>query len=90
MARWPGGPVAAVRLDLRGHGRSDAAGAPELGDDFAALLTDLVPDGTVVLVGHSLGGMAVMAMADRHTRSWSPTGSPALSYSPPPAATWPR
>jgi len=65
-----GGPFAVVRLDLRGHGRSDAAGAgagvPELGDDLAALLTDLVPDGPVVLVGHSLGGTAVMAMADRH------------------------
>jgi len=68
-AALDGGPYGVVRVDLRGHGRSDAAGragVADLGDDLAALLVEVVPDGPVVLVGHSLGGMAVMAMADRH------------------------
>jgi pimeloyl-ACP methyl ester carboxylesterase len=62
--------VAVVRFDLRGHGASDPAatgiGVPDLGDDLAALIAEVVPDGPVVLAGHSLGGMVVMAMADRH------------------------
>ncbi len=59
-----------VALDLRGHGRSGPAGpgtaVADLGDDLAALVTERVPDGPVVLAGHSMGGMAVMAMADHH------------------------
>ncbi len=30
------------------------------------MLDELVPDGPVVLVGHSMGGMAIMAFAERH------------------------
>ncbi len=60
-----------LRYDHRGHGGSDAAplGAATLGraaDDLAELLTDRVPDGLVVLAGHSMGGMTLMALAERH------------------------
>jgi pimeloyl-ACP methyl ester carboxylesterase len=60
-----------VVYDQRSHGRSGASDAGEatidrLGDDLLHVLTDRVPDGQVVLVGHSMGGMTVMALAERH------------------------
>ncbi|GAT68022.1 alpha/beta hydrolase [Planomonospora sp. ID91781] len=61
-----------VFYDQRGHGGS-AAGAPgactidRLGDDLAAVIERAVPEGLpVVLVGHSMGGMTIMAFAERH------------------------
>ncbi|MGB6455448.1 MAG: alpha/beta hydrolase [Streptosporangiaceae bacterium] len=60
-----------VRWDQRGHGRSDL-GDPrlvsidQLGADLAAVLAATVPgDQRVVLVGHSMGGMTIMALADQ-------------------------
>ncbi|MFD9943983.1 alpha/beta fold hydrolase [Nonomuraea sp. NPDC059023] len=59
-----------VLWDQRSHGRSQRA-APEdstidrLGDDLAEVLERFVP-GPCVLVGHSMGGMTIMALADRH------------------------
>ena len=60
-----------LRHDHRGHGGSDAApdGTATIGtaaDDLAALLADRVPDGPLVLAGHSMGGMTLMALAERH------------------------
>ncbi|MDI2126848.1 alpha/beta fold hydrolase [Yinghuangia seranimata] len=60
-----------VLFDQRSHGRS-GRGAPEtstidqLGTDLYAVLQELVPDGPMVLVGHSMGGMTIMALADQH------------------------
>jgi pimeloyl-ACP methyl ester carboxylesterase len=59
-----------VFWDQRGHGRSamGAAGTAtidHLGADLWAVLREAVPDGPVVLVGHSMGGMTVMALADQ-------------------------
>jgi pimeloyl-ACP methyl ester carboxylesterase len=61
-----------VRWDQRGHGRS-GLGEPgrvsidQLGADLAAVLAATVPgDQRVVLVGHSMGGMTIMALADQH------------------------
>ncbi|MDN5563576.1 MAG: alpha/beta hydrolase [Luteococcus sp.] len=57
--------------DLRGHGRSqrpdDAASCTidRIADDLAELVKAHCP-GPVVLVGHSMGGMALMALAERH------------------------
>jgi len=64
-------PVRVVRYDHRGHGSSDPApsGTATIGqvaDDLAELLADRVPTGPVVLAGHSMGGMTVMALAERH------------------------
>ncbi|MCP3798554.1 alpha/beta hydrolase [Allokutzneria sp. A3M-2-11 16] len=66
-----GGPVRVLRYDHRGHGDS---AAPEpgsttiahLADDLAEVLTEVVPTGPVVLAGHSIGGMTIMALAERH------------------------
>ena len=64
-------PVRVLRPDHRGHGRS-AAVDPEtmtidqLADDLAAVVTETAPDGPLVLAGHSMGGMTLMALAERH------------------------
>lgn len=57
-----------VRYDQRGHGRSGWAGSPSagparLGRDLGQVLDAVAGPGPVVLVGHSLGGMAVLALA---------------------------
>ncbi|MFC7590165.1 alpha/beta fold hydrolase [Nonomuraea antimicrobica] len=59
-----------VLWDQRSHGRSQRAGADgssidRLGDDLAEVIEKYVP-GPCVLVGHSMGGMTIMALADRH------------------------
>jgi pimeloyl-ACP methyl ester carboxylesterase len=60
-----------VFYDQRSHGRSERsprkhATIDQLGDDLATVLAELVPRGKVVLVGHSMGGMSIMAFAERH------------------------
>ncbi|GLZ46172.1 alpha/beta hydrolase [Actinomycetospora sp. NBRC 106375] len=60
-----------LRYDHRGHGGSDAAARgtatiDTAADDLAALLAERVPDGPLVLAGHSMGGMTLMALAERH------------------------
>ncbi|MEE4541813.1 alpha/beta hydrolase [Streptomyces sp. V4-01] len=69
------GSVRAVYWDQRSHGRSErgrdqVAGGPatidQLGRDLKAVLDAAVPEGPVVLVGHSMGGMTVMAFADQY------------------------
>ena len=57
-----------VFYDQRGHGTSGRGPAEhstmrQLGSDLAAVLDSRVPTGPVVLVGHSMGGMTVMALA---------------------------
>lgn len=60
-----------VFWDQRSHGRS-GRGAPEsatmdrLGSDLFAVIEATAPTGPVVLVGHSMGGMTIMALADSH------------------------
>lgn len=63
--------VRTVRFDLRGHGGSDpaefgAANIDRCADDIAELIEQRVPDGPIVLAGHSMGGMSIMALAERH------------------------
>ncbi|MGN6577373.1 MAG: alpha/beta fold hydrolase [Nocardioides sp.] len=60
-----------VLYDQRSHGRSerspvDNASIDELGHDLAAVLDQVAPEGPVVLVGHSMGGMSIMAFAEHH------------------------
>lgn len=65
----PGARV--VRYDHRGHGRSGVADPAsltldQLADDLALLIARTAPTGPLVLAGHSMGGMTLMALADRH------------------------
>ncbi|MGY1683147.1 alpha/beta fold hydrolase [Geodermatophilus sp. SYSU D01176] len=59
--------VRIVRYDQRGHGRSGwaapwSATVRQLGRDLGRVLEERAPTGPVVLAGHSLGGMAVLAL----------------------------
>jgi pimeloyl-ACP methyl ester carboxylesterase len=59
-----------VLWDHRGHGRSARAGRRAVtidrtARDLAAVLDATTPSGPVVLAGHSLGGMSVLALARR-------------------------
>jgi len=66
-----GTPARVVRFDHRGHGRSAAVEREtmtleQLADDMSAVIASTAPDGPLVLGGHSMGGMTVMALAQRH------------------------
>lgn len=60
-----------VMFDLRSHGRSERAPQEsctidQLGHDLDAVIRALAPEGPLVLVAHSMGGMAVMGLAEQH------------------------
>ncbi len=60
-----------VFWDQRSHGRSGRSLAQsntidQLARDLAAVLDQVVPEGPVVLVGHSMGGMTIMQFALDH------------------------
>ena len=62
------GKVRMVFVDLRSHGESgrsyhDNSSIPHLADDLRTVISTLVPRGPIVLVGHSMGGMAIMELA---------------------------
>ncbi|MFF3616181.1 alpha/beta fold hydrolase [Streptomyces sp. NPDC002580] len=69
------GVVRTVHWDQRSHGRSGRGVAQledrkpvtidQLGRDLLAVIEAAVPEGPIVLVGHSMGGMTVMALADQ-------------------------
>jgi pimeloyl-ACP methyl ester carboxylesterase len=63
-----------VFWDQRSHGRSERSrsflgGEPasidQLGGDLGAVIDAVAPTGPLVLVGHSMGGMTIMALADQ-------------------------
>jgi pimeloyl-ACP methyl ester carboxylesterase len=60
-----------VFYDQRSHGASGRSPRKnstidQLGKDLYAVLESVAPSGPVVLVGHSMGGMTVLALADQH------------------------
>jgi pimeloyl-ACP methyl ester carboxylesterase len=66
------GRLRLIRYDQRGHGRSTwpspthpnaEISIDQLGSDLAEVLDQLVPNGPVVLGGHSMGGMTIMCLA---------------------------
>ena len=68
------GIVRAVYWDQRSHGRSEhgrdqAEGGPatidQLGRDLKRVIDAAAPEGPLVLIGHSMGGMTVMALAEQ-------------------------
>jgi pimeloyl-ACP methyl ester carboxylesterase len=61
--------VRQVLYDLRSHGRSGrsprrACTLDQLGRDLDAVIRVAAPEGRIVLIGHSLGGMTIMALAE--------------------------
>lgn len=70
------GVVRMVHWDQRSHGRSGRGVAQtkddtpvsidQLGQDLKAVIDAAVPEGPIVLAGHSMGGMTVMALADQY------------------------
>lgn len=65
-------PGRVIRYDHRGHGGSapapgGTATIEQAADDLAELIEDRAPTGPIVLIGHSMGGMAAMALAERHS-----------------------
>ena len=60
-----------VLYDQRSHGRSERspredATIEQLGRDLASVLEQLTGDEPVVLAGHSMGGMSIVALAEQH------------------------
>ncbi|MEU3598212.1 alpha/beta hydrolase [Streptomyces sp. NPDC006798] len=71
------GLVRTVHWDQRSHGRSERGAAQQgpgrrpvsidqLGRDLRAVIDAAAPEGPVVLVGHSMGGMTVMALGSQY------------------------
>ncbi|HEX8933471.1 MAG TPA: alpha/beta hydrolase [Pseudonocardiaceae bacterium] len=63
--------VRQVLYDLRSHGRSGrslrgASTIEQLGRDLYAVLSKAAPEGPIVLIGHSMGGMTIMALAEQN------------------------
>jgi pimeloyl-ACP methyl ester carboxylesterase len=62
-----------VFWDQRGHGRSatgpeGSATIDQIGRDLARVIAATAPQGPLVLVGHSMGGMTVMSFAEQDRR----------------------
>jgi len=74
------GAIRAVFYDQPGHGRSGRLPAGEYTLDLLAsalrtvIETCAAPDSRVVLVGHSMGGMTIMALAERNPDLFAPDG----------------
>ncbi|WP_406515306.1 alpha/beta hydrolase [Streptomyces sp. NBC_00873] len=69
------GLVRTVHWDQRSHGRSERGraqaqgvtiGIDQLGRDLKAVIDAAAPEGRLVLVGHSMGGMTIMALAEQY------------------------
>ncbi len=70
LAELPDPAVRQVLYDQRSHGRSERAPREsctieQLGHDLDAVIRTLAPEGPLVLVGHSMGGMTIMALAEQ-------------------------
>ncbi|MDQ6934178.1 MAG: alpha/beta fold hydrolase [Actinomycetota bacterium] len=62
--------VRVVTWDHRGHGRSEACAkaactTENLARDLAALSEELAPSGPLLLAGHSIGAMTILALAEQ-------------------------
>ncbi|MDN5757924.1 MAG: alpha/beta hydrolase [Tomitella sp.] len=69
---WPS-RTRIVTYDQRGHGSSEEADPhsytlDRIADDLHEVLAAVAPTGPVMLVGHSMGGMGLLAYAQRHRR----------------------
>lgn len=65
------GKIRQVLYDQRSHGRSGRSApelcrVPQLAADLAQVLDEVAGDGPLVLIGHSMGGMTIMHLAQSH------------------------
>lgn len=72
-------PIQLICYDQRGHGRSGPAKAkqatvPRLAHDLAELIEQVAPSGAVVLVGHGMGGLAIVALSKENPELFEPGG----------------
>lgn len=70
-----GSQLRMVFYDQRGHGRSGEAAPdtytlPQLGNDLEAVLQVIAPRGPIIVVGHSMGGMTVLAHARQYPQHY--------------------
>jgi pimeloyl-ACP methyl ester carboxylesterase len=80
LAERFGDQIRMVFYDQRSHGRSGAsvpsgATLDQLGRDLYGVLGARVPDGPIVLVGHSMGGMAIQHLAGSFPEMFTPAPS---------------
>lgn len=66
-----------VLMDQRGHGRSGRAAHQDftvraMSRDVAAVLEHVAPDRPAVLIGHSMGAMAILALAEQRPELFGP------------------
>ena len=69
--QWLRGRYRLVFWDQRGHGRSETGPSEhytvdQCGADLRAVIEATTPTGPLVLVGHSMGGMTIMALSGEH------------------------
>lgn len=65
------GQVRTVFYDQRSHGRSGRSSREnstieQCAQDLLTVIDEVAPEGPVVLVGHSMGGMTIVALAEEH------------------------
>jgi pimeloyl-ACP methyl ester carboxylesterase len=65
------GQVRSVFFDLRSHGRSGRSDGEhstieQCADDLFRVINEVAPEGRIVLAGHSMGGMTIIALAEAH------------------------
>jgi len=70
LPKLVGDELAVVCYDHRSHGRSGhssrrSSTIEQLGHDLGAVLDATLPEGAIVLVGHSMGAMTIMALAEQ-------------------------
>ncbi len=78
-AVWPdlANDFRVIALDLRSHGASGRAAHGDLslramGRDLAAVLEAVAPDRPAVVVGHSMGAVAILALAEQRPELFGP------------------
>ena len=84
---WCSGTSAATAA--RRPGRAGSSTIEPIGADLARVIDVVAPNGPLVLVGHSMGGMTIMSLADAARRPGPRAGASRSPSSRPARAGWP-